>query len=171
MLTIHNTEQDAQKLAQYISRERITPIFDIDGVIADASHRIALNPDGSLDLRHYRANTTQEQVSKDKPLALAGVVDYCNIQGIGYAIATARHLCEHSSQWLASQRIKPFLIWSREGESDKRKDYRLKGDHFSADIPGYLRSLYCLIDDNLDNCKEAERLGMRAIHVIANVKA
>ena len=169
MLTIHNTEQDAKKLCEFISREKITPIFDIDGVIADASHRISLNDDGSLNLARYIEATTAENVSKDKPLALAGVVNFCNITGIGYAVATARYLCEHSYKWLANNRVNPFLVWSRPS-GDKSKDYELKSAHFNSDIPEYLRPLYCLIDDNLDNCKAAERLGMRAVHVVANVR-
>jgi hypothetical protein len=171
MLTIYNTESGAKELCQFISREKVTPIFDIDGVIADASHRISLNPDGSLDLEHYRSNTTAEQVAKDKTLPIYGAVNFCNVSGIGYSIATARVLCKHSFNWLFNKRINPFIAWCRDGESDKRKDYVLKTDHFKADIPEYLRSNYCLIDDNLDNCIAAKEMGLKAVHVIADVKA
>lgn len=165
MFTIQNDHVHAKKLIEYLSREGLTPIFDVDGVLADASHRISLNDDGSLDLDHYRSNTTPEQVALDKELPLMGVVNYFNAVGKGYSVATARVVCGCTWAWFKAKAINPFCVWARDGENDRRKDCDLKGEHFIADIPEYLRGNYCLIDDNLANCERAKELGMKAVRV------
>ena len=46
-------------------------IFDLDGTVIDSSHRALANADGSIDLNHWRENSTAEMIAKDKLLPLA----------------------------------------------------------------------------------------------------
>ena len=40
-------------------------IYDLDGTIIDSTHRIKLHENGSLDLEHWKQNSTKEQIFKD----------------------------------------------------------------------------------------------------------
>ena len=46
-------------------------IFDLDGTVIDSSHRALANADGSINLEHWRENSTPEMIAKDKLLPLA----------------------------------------------------------------------------------------------------
>jgi FMN phosphatase YigB (HAD superfamily) len=46
-------------------------IFDLDHTIVDSSHRQATRPDGSLDLDHWRENSTAKLIERDTLLPLA----------------------------------------------------------------------------------------------------
>ena len=48
-------------------------IFDLDHTVIDSSHRQATLPDGSLDLDHWRENSTAGMIRRDKLLPLAKV--------------------------------------------------------------------------------------------------
>ena len=38
-------------------------IFDLDHTVIDSSHRQATRPDGSLDLEHWKANSTRQLIA------------------------------------------------------------------------------------------------------------
>ena len=40
-------------------------IYDLDGTIIDSSHRIKLQENGSLDLEHWKQNSTKEMIFQD----------------------------------------------------------------------------------------------------------
>ena len=46
-------------------------IFDLDHTIVDSSHRQATRPDGSLDLDHWREQSTPAMIERDTLLPLA----------------------------------------------------------------------------------------------------
>ena len=46
-------------------------IFDLDGTVIDSSHRALANADGSINLDHWRENSTAKMIAKDKLLPLA----------------------------------------------------------------------------------------------------
>ena len=46
-------------------------IFDLDHTVIDSSHRQATRPDGSLDLDHWRENSTPAMIEADSLLPLA----------------------------------------------------------------------------------------------------
>ena len=66
-------------------------IFDLDHTIVDSSHRQATRPDGSLDLDHWRENSTAKLIERDTLLPLAH--EWRKIQRKGNAkiiVCTAR---------------------------------------------------------------------------------
>lgn len=166
LLTIDNNKQTANFLIDILAvgREK-TVVFDLDGVLLNAGHRIKLNKDGSMDLDQYRVDSTRDNVLKDKNLPLIELVTALNDLGVDYHVATARVLCAASQELLRQRNINPVKTLSRDGEPDRRKDWRLKADKLIESFsPDQLAGMV-LIDDCLQNCNMALSLGMMALHV------
>lgn len=164
---ILNCQPHAQRVIGHImANPKIIPVFDLDGVLLDASHRIKLHKDGSLDLDQYRADSTLENILRDKNLPLMEVIHTLNMIGRPYHVATARVLCEGSKTLLKQRHIKPVKTISRQGETDHRKDWRLKldGVHEQFDPSEFKRIM--LLDDCPDNCDAfINALGAWAINI------
>lgn len=166
-MIIDNNLQAASVLKHWFAqRPDLVPVFDLDGVILDAGHRIDLLPCGTLDLDKYRANTTAENVALDRDLPLISVVHWLNAANRPYHVATARVLCEHTRARLAASHIRPVMAMGRNGHTDHRGDALLKVSHFEALIPPDQLARHVLIDDLVSNCIAAERLGMLSVNVI-----
>lgn len=166
IMTLPNTEAAASELARAVIEDsNVIPVFDLDGVLLSADHRIKLNPDGSLDLAHYRANTTAEQVQQDRSLPLLAVVHELNKAGRAYYVATARVLCEHTRALLDARGIAPALAFGRDGDQDTRKDADLKRQKLAAVFTEKQRQRLLLIDDHYPNCLAVSELGGKAINV------
>lgn len=140
------------------SQKGYLPVFDLDGVLFDATHRQATLPDGSLNLAEYRKSATPENIAKDKPLPLIGAVHALNGANIPYTVCTARLLCEGTFKLLAAHGVFPSAILGRSNE-DGRKDYELKAEALQF----YDKPL--LIDDNLANLQAIEKIGGLGIHI------
>lgn len=167
--TILNTSHHASELLKHLqANKHVIPVFDLDGVLLDASHRITLNPDGSLDLDKYRQDTTAANVMMDKNLPLMAVIHALNEVGRDYHVATARVLCTHSQRLLKSRCIFPNKIISR-GENDTRKDWLLKITGIQAEFSQRYFKDILLIDDCPDNCDAfINALGAWAVNVDIN---
>lgn len=50
---------------------KIIHVYDLDGVLVDTAHRYRNLPDGTIDLRYWLANRTEQNIAKDKILPLA----------------------------------------------------------------------------------------------------
>lgn len=165
ILLIKNHVKQANALADALLVSDKTPVFDLDGVLLDASHRIKLHADGSLDLEHYRSNTTAEQVMRDKDLPLMLAIQKLNVAGKRYHVATARVLCDNTLNLLTSRGILPAIALGREGENDNRRDCELKAQRLASTFTPQQLTNMLLIDDHLPNCQAAIGLGMLAIQV------
>ena len=165
MKTIANNEVGYLDLTIELIGSGVIPVFDMDEVIADATHRQILNPDGSLNLVEYRKKSTREHIEKDKPLPLIEVAQFLTKRGIPFYLCTARVVCEPTREWLARHDVKPTGIFCRDGETDTRKDWKLKVDKLAAAFNRAERKNMMLIDDNLQNCQAVEKIGMQAIRV------
>lgn len=166
MLTIKNDRAAAQQLTDAILSDRnIIPVFDLDGVVIDATHRQAIHPDGSLNLEMYRKLSTAENIAKDQAMPLASVPQYLTQAKIPFFVCTARVMCSNSRKWLLKNGIEPTAIFDRQGEEDRRRDFELKRWHLSRSFSSLELSRSFLIDDNLANCNMALSLNMKAIHV------
>lgn len=165
MKTLQNNTQSAYELVNLIIQNDITPVFDMDGVFIDASHRQICNADGSLNLDKYREMSTAEHISKDAELPLILALKILNDFGIEYHICTARILCENTRNWLDQRGIKAGVYMSRDGETDTRRDYQLKSEKLSQLFSKEQHVNMMLIDDNVKNCEAALRLGLQAVNV------
>lgn len=171
MIKIENNSFAASALIlTFQDNPHLIPCFDLDGVLLEAGHRQSFKPDGSLDLDHYRANTTAELVAKDQDLPLLAVVDWLNAKKRAYFVATARVLCEHTRARLLHSNIKPIAAFGRMGHDDHRKDAVLKTDHFRMAFDPCMLADVVLIDDLISNCEAAKQIGMKAINVLVDHK-
>jgi len=165
MLTLENTKTVARNLAVNILTTKVVPVFDMDGVFANATHRQICNPDGSLNLDKYREMSTLAHIMKDTALPLIEAIHVLQEQEVDFHICTARVMCANTLAWLQANNVTPVSIMSRDGDTDSRRDYQLKTDKLSAGFtPSQLKNMV-LIDDNLANCKAALALGMKAVNV------
>lgn len=126
-------------------------IFDIDGTIADSTHRQNTLPDGSLNLDHWRENSTPEKVAADSILPLAYMMRGYWHAGDTVAICTARVMAAPDWQWLEAQGLNFHYAMTRQ-ENDTRPDAALKQDKIMDLLVNKLRRLpgldVVLYDDN-----------------------
>ena len=165
MQTLQNTTASAYALVDMIVSKNLTPVFDMDGVFIDATHRQICKPDGSLDLDKYREMSTAEHIAKDKELPLVLALQILGNLGIEYHICTARVLCDNTKNWLKARGIRAGVYMGRDGLNDNRRDYVLKAAKLSANFCEKTRANMVLIDDNTANCKAALEIGMMAVNV------
>jgi hypothetical protein len=165
MRTLQNTNANAVALADAIMAKGHNPVFDMDGVFIDASHRQICKKDGSLDLDKYREMSTAMHIRQDKELPLIQAIYLLQNAGVDFSICTARVLCEFTKRWLDEKGIFPSATFSRDGLNDTRRDYELKGQKLSSAFTPQQRAKMVLIDDNLNNCLTAKKIGMKAVHV------
>lgn len=162
---LKNNSKNARKLALHIIKNKLTPVFDLDGVLIDARHRQNTNEDGTLNLELYRINSTAKMIAKDKALPLLETVRILNAQNVKYHVCTARVICKNVKKWLDENQINPVKLMGRANNLDKRKDSIIKGTHFLGGFSVYSRRRMVLIDDNEKNCDTANACGLQSIHV------
>ena len=100
-------------------------IYDLDGTIIDSSHRAKHDKNGKLDLAHWKANNTKENIFRDGllPMYWQLVADYKN--GDIVILCTARELNKHDWEFIHSYGIYYDYVKSRPlGESTA--DWKLK---------------------------------------------
>ena len=101
-------------------------IFDLDATVIDSSHRQITLPDGSLDLRAWKKNSTYDKVMRDSLLPLAN--HWKRIQekkNVFIAVLTARVMADADYDYLRFKRLKADKIMSR-AFFDHRPDHIMK---------------------------------------------
>jgi FMN phosphatase YigB (HAD superfamily) len=168
-MKIENTQIAASLLIYKLASDpKLTPIFDLDGVLLSAEHRIKLKPCGALDLDHYRENTTAHQVAQDRDLPLLSVVHWLNQAGRVYHVATARIPCEFTRARLRASQINPLILMGRDGHTDRRGDAILKAEKIAANFKPWELGDLILVDDLESNCEAARSLGLGSVHVLTD---
>ncbi len=116
-------------------------IFDLDATVIDSSHRQITLPDGSLDLRAWKKNSTYDKVMRDSLLPLAN--HWKRIQekkNVFIAVLTARVMADADYDYLRFKRLKADKIMSR-AFFDHRPDHIMKRQ----------KILTWLFDNNIKN--------------------
>ena len=116
-------------------------IFDLDATVIDSSHRQITLPDGSLDLRAWKKNSTYSKVMRDSLLPLAN--HWKRIQekkNVYIAVITARVMADADYDYLRFKRLKADRIMSR-AFFDHRPDHEMKRQ----------KILTFLFDNNIKN--------------------
>ena len=135
-------------------------IYDLDGTIIDSSHRIKLHENGSLDLEHWKQNSTKDMIFQDNllPMYWQLVADYK--EGNIIVICTAREFGKYDWEYLYSMGIYWDYVISRPSGINT-VDHILKKNqlrHFwnLKQFKNLFKSFY---DDNLNNLKSVKELG------------
>lgn len=100
-------------------------IFDLDHTVIDSSHRAATRADGSLDLDHWRENSTPEMIAKDSLLPLADQWRKVRAKGSEIIVCTARVMGLADYEFLGANGLLADAVLSRK-EGDDSKDHDLK---------------------------------------------
>ena len=100
-------------------------IFDLDHTVVDSSHRQATRPDGSLDLDHWKANSTPRLIERDSLLPLAHEWRKLHKRGHTIVVCTARVMGPADYFYLGSRGLFAHKIISR-AEGDRTPDDLLK---------------------------------------------
>jgi len=178
MKTLKNTSKAAQELASAIMQSGLISVWDLDGVLLDASHRQAVFSEdhhtlglctaeqiGTLNLEAYRALSTPENIAQDKSMALIEAIHILNANNVPYYVCTARVLCRSTKNLLKARGINPVWIMARAGEHDRRRDDHLKVTNLQARFSAQALRSMVLIDDNKRNLTAVQTLGLKAVHV------
>jgi FMN phosphatase YigB (HAD superfamily) len=139
-------------------------IFDLDGTLIDSSHRQLTLPDGSLDLAHWRENSTRERIRQDRLLPLANVAKRLIVSRAPVIACTARLMGAHDYEFLTDNGLRFDLVLSRP-ESCALPDNLLKVGllaDFAKQTGREFRKMarFSLVyDDNVKVCKTLRHLG------------
>ena len=135
-------------------------IYDLDGTIIDSSHRIKLHDNGSLDLEHWKQNSTKEQIFKDDllPLYWQLVSDYK--QGNYIVLCTARELGKWDYEYLHQMGIYYDKIISRP-KGNTTVDHVLKKSQlrYFWNLKPFQNIHKTFYDDNDNNLSAINSLG------------
>ena len=131
-------------------------IFDLDHTVVDSSHRAATRPDGSLDLDHWRENSTARLIERDSLLPLAH--EWRKIQRKGKAkilVCTARVMGPADYFYFGSRGLFAETIISRkEGDTTPDDLLKLRGLKRYCAQNGISWKRFCssamMFDDNLN---------------------
>ena len=142
-------------------------IFDGDGTIIDSSHRGLSNADGSINLEHWKENSTPQQIAKDKLLPLYYYCVFLKEQGHKLIFCTARELGKGDHQFFIRHNFHKIFdrIISRP-IGDATADHELKAKQlqylfnlkWAKDRPKFF------YDDNAFNRKALSDLGAISIN-------
>jgi hypothetical protein len=140
-------------------------IFDLDQTVICSKHRQLTREDGSLDLAHWIENCTREKILADSLLPLAELWYVVQAQALQYTIAvlTARVIGEHDLDFLAKNNLLFDYFFSRDGDTDTRRDSDLKRDKLVPFLSELKPRRTFLLDDNDGVLAMAASLGLVAL--------
>jgi len=135
-------------------------IYDLDGTIIDSSHRAKMDQNGKLDLEHWKANNTKENIFNDDllPMYWQLVNDYKN--GDIIILCTARELTKWDWEYIHSMGIYYDYVKSRPiGEN--MTDWKLKRNLLNPffNLKPFNKIVKYFYDDNDSNLAQLSDMG------------
>ena len=146
-------------------------IFDLDHTVIDSSHRQSYLPDGSLDLVHWRENSTAEKVAQDTLLPLARVMASAHNVNIRIIVCTARVMASADYYFLQQHGLFADYILSRpEGDTsgDAQLKIRLLNDFVKSQGISWKRFIQgaVMFDDNQTVIKALKSIGLNVVDAV-----
>jgi len=146
-------------------------IFDLDGTVIDSSHRVLANDDGSINLAHWRENSTEKMVANDSLLPLATGWKEINRKHHTIVVMTARVMGWADHKFLSDNGLFPDYLYSRAtGDTTpddilkKRMILKLKRDMGTS--LAWIRANSYFFDDNKMVRDIMTRYGIKAYNPI-----
>ena len=154
-------------------------IFDLDHTVIDSSHRQATLPDGSLDLAHWRENSTAGMIRRDKLLPLAKVWREQFRKKCEIVVCTARVIGQADMDYLANAGLHFDALLSRqEGDTTPDDELKLRMLRRYASTKPISWRRFCnfslMFDDNQNVIKTLSKHGIKcydAIEINARLSA
>ena len=151
-------------------------IFDLDHTLIDSSRRQLTNPDGSLDLAHWRENCTREKIMRDTLLPLANVAK--RYMGSSHTViaCTARVMSDIDYEYLVKHSLNFDVILSRPAgclDSDWLLKETLLRNFAQQSSMSFQRfaSESIMFDDNTDVLDHLNSFGFSCYHAVKfNIK-
>ena len=135
-------------------------IYDLDGTIINSSHRSKFDENDILDLEHWKANNTKENIFKDDllPLYWQLVSDYK--QGNYVVLCTAREMGKWDYEYLHQMGIYYDKIISRP-KGNTTVDHILKKSQlrYFWNLKPFQKIHKTFYDDNENNLSAINELG------------
>lgn len=141
-------------------------VFDLDHTVIDSSHRQSFDANGKLDLAHWKANCTADNIAKDTLLPLANYMKAMYETGETITICTARVLSVHDLQYLQQNGLKYHHLLSRPEDNCMPDDvlkYTLLKSKFGIDFPMLISAFF---DDNKNVIKSMQECNVRMVDAI-----
>lgn len=138
-------------------------IFDLDGTVICSKHRHATLPDGSLDLDHWKQNSTPQKIARDTLLPLVNELRHLYAKGYKIVICTARVMQAADYKFLLNNNI-PFdwVISRPKGCTEPDAEHkRKKLDRLFQRLKVSPRAVQ-MWDDNDSVLTMAKRMGIKA---------
>ena len=147
-------------------------IFDLDHTIVDSSHRQATRPDGSLDLDHWREQSTPAMIERDTLLPLAHEWRKAHRKGAQIIVCTARVMGIADYRYLTSRGLfADKVISRRDGDSTADDLLKLRGLKAYCVANGISWRKLCktavMFDDNKNVLKTLQANGMPCYDAIS----
>ena len=146
-------------------------IFDLDHTVIDSSHRQSYLPDGSLDLVHWRENSTAEKVAQDTLLPLARVMASAHNVNIRIIVCTARVMASADYYFLQQHGLFADYILSRpedDTSGDAQLKIRLLNDFVQSQGISWKRFIQgaVMFDDNQTVIKALKAIGLNVVDAV-----
>ena len=144
-------------------------IYDLDGTIINSSHRIKLHENGSLDLEHWKNNSTKEMIFQDTLLPLYNTLQFDYKNGNYVVICTARELGKWDLEFIHSMGIYYDKIISRP-KGNITVDHVLKARQLKYfwQLKPFQKLHKIFYDDNENNLNAIDKLGTGTV-INANI--
>ena len=156
----HNMKTKTNFCERFINLSPRVCIYDLDGTIIDSSHRIRLKDNGSLDLEHWKNNSTKDMIFQDTLLPLYETLRWDYINGNYVVICTARELGKWDLEYIHSMGIYYDKIISRP-KGNITIDHVLKARQLKYfwQLKPFQKLHKIFYDDNLNNLQAINKLG------------
>ena len=156
-----------------------TFIFDLDHTVIDSSHRQITKADGSLDLKNWIENCTQEKIMADKILPLADFWRTYAAARHEIVVCTARVMGEYDHAFLANHGLQATAILSRpmgcaDADADLKENLLRDYAHNTGRSWARFSRNAAIYDDNLSVLLRLESIGIagyNALSLNATLKA
>ena len=143
-----------------------TFIFDLDHTVIDSSHRQLTRPDGSLDIAHWRENSTREKIFADRLMPLAKFWRRVYNANHTVIVATARQMSRFDFEYLYENGLRFDSVIHRQ-IGEETPDNIMKRDKLAHLFSmGNIQGRDCVMfDDNTSVRRTVRRdLGVKAYH-------
>ena len=138
-------------------------IYDLDGTTIDSSHRYKADENGTVDLNHWRENSTPSKIAKDRIMPLAKHMRESFKNGHIVIISTARVMKAADHQFLVKHKLNSHYLLSREGATDTRPGHIQKEQQLkNLNIP--LTSAVMFEDNDTIREHIRKQLGITCLH-------